>query len=345
MQNQPRGYWGATIEYSSCSGRLGDCNTTIADYRREIESTKPTMPIRQVEPEERLVSLEGMYLSHNLQGLARRVGRPIVVANYATDLSDVIAVKGARGSPEKLQSASDWRLFQEVTAQADAIITGASYMSDFGERGESSQNVLTQFDKGSAFEELGRWRVQNGLQRSPDIVVLSRSLNFHIPKRISESHRRIIVFTIRTMQDSEKARELQRAGATIIGAGRHGVEGAGMVERLNQEGYGVVKMTTGPRVLRILMDAEFRNQGGEVVRKGALDRLYITRVDRRIVDDLSSAITVLEGRKVDDLGADGGGYRQIERYVQDKVTTNDGFETSQEFLVYERNEIANANHD
>ena len=45
---------------------------------------------------------------------------------------------------------------------------------------------------------------------------------------------------------------------------------------------------------------------------------------------------------MDDLTSDGGGFKRIERYTQDKVKRNDGFETSQEFLVFERLEIAGA---
>ena len=274
---------------------------TIAPVRRETEMTKPEIEIRQIEPEERPVSLEGLYLNHSLQELAKRIDRPIVVANYVTDLNDVIAVEGLRGSPEKLQNPLDWRLFQEITAQADVIITGTSYMNEFAERGASNQDVLTQFDKGSTFEDLGDWREQNGLRRNPDLVVVSRSLNFGIPKTISEGGRKIFIFTTYLMQDSKKAKELEKAGATVIGAGKGGVDGAVMIERLGHYGYKVIKMITGPRILKILMDAEFKNEAGEVMRKGALDRLYITRVDRKITDDLLSAITVLDGRKVDDL--------------------------------------------
>jgi len=291
------------------------------------------MVIRQIEPEERRVSLEGMYLSHGLQELAKSLDRPIVVANYVTDLNDVIAIKGVRGSPEELKNSSDWRLFQELTAQADVLITGASYMNDFVEKGESVQNVLTQFDKGSSFEDLGIWREKHGLERNPDLVIVSRSLSFSLPEAIFQSGRRALIFTTSRMRDSENAKELEIAGATVIAAGHEGVDGAAMVERLEHEGYKVIKMITGPRVLRLLMDAQFKSQEGELLRKGALDRLYITRVDRKITDDWSSAITVLEGRRVDDLATEGGGFRLIQRY------THSAIETSLEFLVYERHDL------
>ncbi|MCH7730231.1 dihydrofolate reductase family protein [Patescibacteria group bacterium] len=287
-----------------------------------MSNTMTTPEIRQIEPEEKPVQLEGMYLNHNLQELAKKLGRPVVIANYITDLNDVIAVKDVRGAPEKLKNPSDWRLFQELTAQADVIITGTSYMSEFAGKGESGQNVLTQFDKGGTFEGLGDWRDQNSLKRNPDLVVVSRSLNFSIPKTISESGRKIFIFTIDSMQDSEKAKELKKAGATVIGSGKEGVDGTVMVNRLGQEGYKVIKLTTGPRVLKILMDAK------------VLDRLYITRVNRTITDDLANAVTVLKDKRVDGLLNEG--FRRIKRYRQDKVTTNDGYTTSQEFLVYEK---------
>ncbi len=78
----------------------------------------------------------------------------------------------------------------------------------------------------------------------------------------------------------------------------------------------------------------------EVICRGALDRLYITRVDRIITNDLTNPITVLKRRIVDDLKPEGGGYKRIERYIQNSViSTHDGFETSQEFLVYETNAL------
>jgi len=300
------------------------------------------MEIRQVEPEVRTVSLEGLYLSHRLQELSEIVDRPLAVANYVTDLNDVIALASVRGSPEKLRNPSDWRLFQELTAQADVIVTGTSYMTEFEERAESGQNVLTQFAKGSPFEDLGDWREQNGLKRNPDLAVVSRTLNFRFPKAISEDQRRLFVFTTHQMQDSEKANELEKAGAVVVGAGKEGVDGAAMVERLDQEGHKVIKLTTGPRVLKILMEAEFKSQESELIRRGALDRLYITKVNRNITDDLSDAITVLEGRKVEHLVSEEGGFERIEKYAQRNVTRNDGFAASQELLVYERNDITAA---
>ncbi len=193
--------------------------------------------------------------------------------------------------------------------------------------------VIRQIEPEERRVSLDGMYLSHGLKRNPDLVIVSRSLSFSLPANILESGRRALIFTTHRMSDSENAKELERTGATVIGAGNEGVDGAAMIERLNHEDYRVIKMITGPRILRILMDAQFKSQGGELLREGALDRLYITRVDRKITDDWSAAITVLEGRRVDDLATEGGEFRLIQRYSHDIVI---GIGASQEFLVYER---------
>ena len=81
-------------------------------------------------------------------------------------------------------------------------------------------------------------------------------------------------------------------------------------------------MTTGPRVLDILLKA------------GVLYRLYITRVNRNITyDDPSEVIRVLlSGGKVSELP----GFTLTQRYIDENIVTADGFQTSQEFLVYNK---------
>lgn len=110
------------------------------------------------ETEQKIREVEGMYLDFDLQGLAKKIGRPLVIANYICDKNDVIARKGESGefqvAPE-LKNASDWRLFQELTAQADAIITGAGYLKRYMALGERSQNVIDQFSEGGQFASLG----------------------------------------------------------------------------------------------------------------------------------------------------------------------------------------------
>ena len=279
------------------------------------------------EMEQKIKEVEGIYLGLDLRGLARKIGRPLVIANYICDKNDVIAKKSENGefqvAPE-LKNASDWRLFQELTAQADVIITGAGYLKRFASLGEKSQNVIDQFSEGGEFASLGRWRVEHGLKRNPDIIIVSRSLDFEIPPPVFADGRKVMVFTTFDSSVSEKAKRFEKSGAMVIPAGKEGVDGKVMFDYLNNnEDYKVIKMTTGPRVLEILLNAD------------VLDELFITRVDKEIEADSSDVQTVLHDGKVQDLP----GFRYEQLLHQDGVTASNGEVISQDFGVYKKGSI------
>jgi riboflavin biosynthesis pyrimidine reductase len=277
----------------------------------------------EMEKSEKL-GVEGTYLSRNLREKAEKNGH-WVVANYVCDEDDVIARKYENGGfqvASELKNGPDWRLFQELTAQADAIITGGAYLKRFAALGEKAENVIDQFAEGGQFADLGRWREEHGLKRNPDIVVVSRSLDFDIPPAALEGGRRVLVFTTDSSAVSKKAEEYRNLGAEVFGAGEVGVDGRKMIDYLTREaGYKVIKMTTGPRVLQILLDAD------------ALDELYITRVNRRIEAPESDVQRVLIG---------GGRLRTLPGFKyhhilhQEGVKVADGKIVSQDFGVYER---------
>lgn len=284
------------------------------------------------EIEKSIKEVEGMYLSRNLQVIAEKAGRMIVVANYVCDLNDVIAKKDSSGEfqvAKELKNASDWRLFQELTAQADAIITGAGYLKRFAALKEKAEDVIDQFSEKGSFADLGKWREQHGLKRNPDIIIVSRSLDFDIPTAAFKGDRKVLVFTTFGGIASSKAKEFEKLGALVIAAGKDGVDGKTMTDYLaGKMRYKVVKMTTGPRVLSILLQAD---EG-----KGVLDELYITQVQRKIEASPADVQTILpNGEKVKDLP----GFTLTHSFLQNNVTTDDGSVVSQKFLIYDKNDF------
>ena len=210
-----------------------------------------------------------------------------------------------------------------MSAQADVIITGAGYLQRFAKLGEDAENVLTQFEKGGSYEKLGDWRIKNGYKsRNPDLAIVSRSLDFVIPELLLTSGRKIAIYTTNEGRNSKKAKELILQGVKVIAAGSQGVNGKTMVKDMVKKGYRVIKMTTGPRVLEILLKAN------------VLDRLYVTRVNRNISyknpTDVQKILTT--GGRVAELP----GFKLKYKYSDDKVVTADGKLVSQEFLVYEK---------
>lgn len=309
---------------------------TPAEQRLENEGGPPLtakgdVRIETMAEEITLDKVDGLYLleSHDLKIVRKKMGldRPLFVGNYVTDEDGVIAIEGAGGPPKEIKNDDDWGRFQELQAQADIIITGADYLNRFSKHGEKAQNILSQFDKDGKYEELGDWRISHGYNsRNPDVAVVSRSLNFNFPSSLLVSGRKLFVFTTNEMANSEKAEALRAKGAIVEGAGGNGVKGKLLSDRLHKEGYEVAKMTTGPRVLQILLDA------------GILDRLYVTQVQGKISTDQNKVLKIPVNKNTGkELKLAGVNFNlMIPVYKQEHVKAKDGSIISQKFLVYER---------
>jgi riboflavin biosynthesis pyrimidine reductase len=279
--------------------------------------------INQVFPVQRQVPLEGLYLGERLMDRAAETGRSLVLTDFLTDKNGVIARATKAGHfeiPAELKNSSDWRLYQELMAQADVLISGGSYFK----RLATSQDVLYQLEPGSAFEELGHWRLDAGYQkRSPDVAVVTRDLDFELPERLLQSGRRIMIFTTDSTAKSDKARSLRAGNTAIIGSGEEGVEGDRMIDTLDGEmGYRVIMMASGPRVLDLLLRAK------------RLDLIYLTQAQVHIpFEDPSTVQTVLlGGKQLTDLKD----FHLAHEFIQENVVTEDGSQTSQAFRRYDR---------
>jgi hypothetical protein len=93
--------------------------------------------------------------------------------------------------PKSTSNDHDWRLFQELAAQADLIITNGRYLRDWVQG--KAQNILQVNDPG--FADLRYWRKKNDFQPHADIAVESRLLDFPIPDILYARRRKVIIFT------------------------------------------------------------------------------------------------------------------------------------------------------
>jgi len=209
-------------------------------------------------------------------------------------------------------------------AQSDVIISGGSY---FKRLTKGAQDILYPFEPGNAFERLGEWRLNAGYEkRSPDVAIVTRRLDFELPKGLIRSDRRVIIFTTDSTAISDKAKSLGNAGTVIVGSGKEGVDGGRMIDTLaNEMGYRVIMMVSGPHVLDLLLKAN------------RLDLLYVTEAQVEIpADDSTTVQTILlEGKKVSELKE----FRLAHQFVQESVITEDASLISQSFFRYERKDL------
>ncbi len=290
------------------------------------------MSVTQISPTARLAPLEGLYLGERLAEIPSRIGHSLVFANFLTDRNGVIAAAGPKGGlqvPPEIKNAADWRLFQELMAQADLVISGAAYLKRAAVQGAGAQNILSQFEAGGEFADLGDWRLrQNYPTRSPDLAVVTHGLTMAIPDNILDNGRRLTIFTSRNEAESRQAAELRDAGIGVIGDGEEEVSGATLVDSLSRMGYKVIHMATGPRVLGLLLSAN------------RLDRLYITeaQVDLQSTNPAAVQSVLPPGQSVHNLP----GFSLTHRYLQENVLTASGEHISQHFLRFDQENYRSA---
>ena len=215
----------------------------------------------------REIPLSGAYLSHDLREKAVAVSRPYIYSNYIASVDGRIAIprEDGRGMtvPKSTANERDWRLFQELAAQADLIISSGRYLREWASG--QAQEILRVDDP--RFSDLRDWRKKQGLSAHPDIAIISGSLQFPIPEILTAGNRKVVVFTSANA-DPEHVRKIERHAVQVIIAGEKSIDAPTMAGQMAELGYRTVFNSTGPKVLHLLL-------AGSV-----MDRLYLTQAAR-----------------------------------------------------------------
>jgi riboflavin biosynthesis pyrimidine reductase len=224
-------------------------------------------------------ALEGTYLAHDLprRGTPEQ---PFVYANFVSSLDGRIAIVEAETGEsyvlEDLTSGHDWRLFQELQAQADCMVTHGGYLRALAAR--KFQDIL-QVGVAERAQDLGQWRDAHGLTRQPAIAIVSRTLDFPIPPSLERHEQPVHIITSDGAPPDRVAfwRD-QGCEVAFAGAGAS-VEGAAMIRMLGARGYGRLYLLAGPQMLET------------VLRDGSLSRLYLTLTHQLIGGEMFHTLT------------------------------------------------------
>jgi len=224
--------------------------------------------------------LVGVYLDHNLRQKPRELGKPFVYSNFIASLDGRIAIphptRGDLMVPKTTANERDWRLYQELAAQADIIISSGRYLREWAEG--RAQEILQIDDP--RFADLREWRENQGLPLQADLAIISGSLDFPISNVLTAGGRKVFVFTT-TNPDLERVREIEGKAGQVIVVGEKSVDGHLLVQRLGELGYHTIYSAAGPKVLNLL------------ISKDMVDRLYLTFA-HKILGGLTFS-SILEG--------------------------------------------------
>jgi riboflavin biosynthesis pyrimidine reductase len=239
--------------------------------------------VTQLYPETgREIPLEGLYLKH-VSHASSRVGKPFVYSNFICSLDGRIAIEhpetGHNKVPDAIANPRDWRLFQELAARADVLVTSARYIRQLA--ANAAQDEMPVSDK-DAFSDLFAWRAQQGLSPQPAVVIMSASLD--LPDEVLTALRERPVYVATGDEAGAQAvARIERNGAHVLRVGNgHKVDGRRLIDALAEVGYRSIYSIAGPGVLETLLNA------------GVLDRLYLTHMYRLIGG--ANFDTLLEGQ-------------------------------------------------
>lgn len=218
--------------------------------------------------------LEGLYL--NECPPRPTTGMPaLVYANFATSLDGRIAVTDAAGVsrlPEGLTNPRDWRLFQELQAHADCLVTHGGYLRAFAS-GTLGNVLQVGGDTGHgdvAQGDITRWRAERGMNAQPAVAIVSASLDLPIPDSLA-AHRQPVYVLTTAAAPRARIRELSEIGFEVVVTGPGPwVRSRDTVDILAERGYRMLYLQTGPRMLETAL------------RDGVLSRLYLT-IRHRVV--------------------------------------------------------------
>lgn len=208
--------------------------------------------------------LHGLYLRRPMLADGN-LSRPFIYANFLSSLDGRIALydlyEDQHILPSQLKCEEDFQLFLELYAQADCIITHGGYMRSLaaGRLG----NVL-QLPNGESLNYLHEWRADQGMAASPDVVILSGSLDFPWHDSLDSSGQNVHIATGGKAHD-DRRQAWQQAGHQIhqFGNSDH-VDVEKLMEFLSQQGYKSVYLVAGPHLLN------------DLIVHGWVDRIFLT---------------------------------------------------------------------
>lgn len=205
----------------------------------------------------RNVPLTGLYLGHDLRSRTA----PCVFSNFIVSLDGRIAlpapVSGLLRVPPVIANRRDWRLYLEIAAQADVLLTTARHLRAVaaGRHGD----LLAV----AAQPDLRAWRTARGLPPSPAVAAVSKDLD--IPVGVTADLPGPLCVLTTDSAPAARERVLTAAGIRVWRLPGTTLDGAALVAALTAAGYAIIYSIAGPHVLHALCTAHM------------LNRLYLTQ--------------------------------------------------------------------
>ena len=216
------------------------------------------------------VALRGLYLNSGLRECADT--GPLVYTNFIVSIDGRIALAQPDGHhqiPGDITNRRDWRLFQELAALSDVLITSGRYLRDVAHN--KAQDVLP-VSRDADYDDLRAFRRDRGLSDQPAVAIVSGSLDIDVQTLPTDQRDVVIITTAHSGIARRRALEARGARVIVAGDGNR-VGGDQLVAALAAMNYRLMYSIAGSMLCHTLIAA------------GQLHRLYITQAHRLLGGD------------------------------------------------------------
>lgn len=218
-------------------------------------------PVTRLYPDHAEAQLRGLYLQHRLRDATNRT-QPFLYTNFISSLdghiSEVHGDTGRRRVPAALANPRDWRLYMELLAQSDAVLTTARHLRAIA---AGRQRELVSLQEDPQFSDLAAWRADHGLAPYPVTAVLSNRLDF--PLNVTERLPGGLVILCGAGADAQRIASVRSAGIEVIQA-ETDMDGARILQTMQSRNLQAVYSIAGPAVMQTLLNSR------------VLDRIYLS---------------------------------------------------------------------
>lgn len=241
-----------------------------------MDDTSPFL-LTRLYPTTARVPLAGAYLAHALRQRAQPE-RPFVYTNFIASLDGRIAMvdrqSGKSSIPGAIANPNDWRLFLELAAQADLVVTSGARLRAL----VSQASAAVRFVPDLAGGDLAQWRRAHNLPPFPACAIFTSDANrLPLAALRQREHDDLIVLT--ATPPNAASRTLQGNGLTLIHTGVGAMPAHALLDMARERGYATVYSIGGPRVLHTLTHG------------AVLDRVYLTSAHRLLGGEAFHTLT------------------------------------------------------
>jgi len=206
----------------------------------------------------------------------------IVTANFLSSLDGRIAISVDETSktelPKSLTSNEDFRLFLELHAQSECLITHGGYMRSLASK--KLGNIL-QLPSNKDCEDLYNWRALQGLDPHPAVVIASSSLDFPMHPSLKDNGQQVYIATGKEA-DQSKIKQWQDEGYEVLITGKSDlVKGKPLIDALTAKNYKHFYLIAGPKMLHTMINDH------------QLSKLYLSHAQQLLGGKLFN--TILDG--------------------------------------------------